>query len=38
MTWLDLPADTAFGIHNLPYGVFSTTPDGRDRRVGVAIG
>jgi fumarylacetoacetase len=27
-----------FGIHNLPYGVFSTAPDGRDRRVGVAYG
>ncbi|MBX6358078.1 MAG: fumarylacetoacetate hydrolase family protein, partial [Micromonosporaceae bacterium] len=26
----------SFGIHNLPYGVFSTSPDGADRRVGVA--
>ena len=24
MTWLDLPADHPFGVHNLPYGVFST--------------
>jgi fumarylacetoacetase len=38
VSWLDLPADTTFGIHNLPYGIFSTTADGRDRRVGVAIG
>ncbi|MFC5994338.1 fumarylacetoacetase [Pseudonocardia hispaniensis] len=36
MTWLDLPADTGFGLENLPYGVFSPA-DGR-RRVGVAIG
>jgi fumarylacetoacetase len=27
-----------FGIHNLPYGVFSTSTDGRDRRIGVAYG
>ena len=37
MTWLDLPADTGFGLDNLPYGIFST-PDSeppdrrRDRR------
>jgi fumarylacetoacetase len=36
-TWLDLPADTGFGLDNLPYGVFSETPDGT-RRVGVAVG
>ncbi len=36
MTWLDLPADTGFGIDNLPYGVFSTP--GTPRRTGVAIG
>ncbi len=36
MTWLDLPADHPFGIHNLPYGVFSTG-DGA-RRVGVRVG
>lgn len=34
--WLDLPADTPFGVTNLPYGVFSTP--GEDPRVGVAIG
>ena len=35
-TWLDLPADTGFGIENLPYGVFSTS--GTAPRTGVAIG
>jgi fumarylacetoacetase len=34
--WLDLPADTGFGIGNLPYGVFSTP--GTPPRTGVAIG
>src|SRR6478672_7535931 len=36
MTWLDLPADHPYGIHNLPYGVFSTP--GTERRVGVRVG
>lgn len=36
MTWLDLPADHPFGVHNLPYGVFSV--DGGERRVGVRVG
>jgi fumarylacetoacetase len=35
-SWLDLPADTPFGVDNLPYGVFST-PD-EEPRIGVAIG
>ncbi|MER8182275.1 fumarylacetoacetase [Kitasatospora sp. NPDC094015] len=37
-TWLAVPAESPFGIHNLPYGVF-TAPDrpGR-RRIGVRIG
>jgi fumarylacetoacetase len=35
-TWLELPADTGFGVGNLPYGVFSTP--GTGRRTGVAIG
>ncbi|MEV4611010.1 fumarylacetoacetase [Kitasatospora sp. NPDC049258] len=37
-TWLAVPADSPFGVHNLPYGVF-TAPDrpGR-RRIGVRIG
>ncbi|QKE85435.1 fumarylacetoacetase [Arthrobacter sp. NEB 688] len=36
MTWFDLPADHPFGLHNLPYGVFSQ--DGGERRVGVRVG
>ena len=36
MTWLDLPADHPFGVHNLPYGVFSTAGD--RPRVGVRVG
>jgi fumarylacetoacetase len=35
-TWLDLPADTGFGLANLPYGVFSGR--GRVRRTCVAVG
>ena len=36
MTWLDLPADHPYGVHNLPYGVFSTPDAGP--RVGVRVG
>ena len=36
MTWLDLPADTGFGLDNLPYGIFSTA-DGAPR-TGIAVG
>jgi fumarylacetoacetase len=36
VTWLDLPADTGFGLDNLPLGIFSTTDDGP--RTGVRIG
>ena len=36
MSWLELPADTGYGLDNLPYGVF-TTP-GSSPRTGVAIG
>ena len=36
MTWLDLPADSPYGIANLPYGVFSTA--GTEPRVGVRVG
>jgi fumarylacetoacetase len=35
-SWLDLPADSGFGIDNLPYGVFSTP--GTAPRTGVAVG
>lgn len=34
--WTDLPADHPFGLHHLPYGVFST--DGVPPRVGVRVG
>nr|WP_199744583.1 fumarylacetoacetase [Actinomadura harenae] len=36
MTWVEVDADSGFGIENLPYGVFRR--DGADARVGVAIG
>ena len=36
MTWLDLPAEHPYGVHNLPYGVFSTPDAGP--RVGVRVG
>ncbi|OIV35425.1 fumarylacetoacetase [Mangrovactinospora gilvigrisea] len=37
--WADLPADTPFGLDNLPYGVFTVRGVERDRpRVGVAVG
>jgi fumarylacetoacetase len=35
--FIPVPADSDFTIHNLPYGIFSRTPEG-ERRVGVAIG
>ncbi|KUL26684.1 fumarylacetoacetase [Actinoplanes awajinensis] len=37
MTWLDLPADTGFGLTNLPYGIFSSGAADLPR-TGVAIG
>jgi fumarylacetoacetase len=36
MTWLDVAPESAFGVANLPYGVFSA--GGRSPRVGVRIG
>ncbi|MBO0876565.1 MAG: fumarylacetoacetate hydrolase family protein, partial [Pseudonocardia sp.] len=36
MTWLDVPPRSAFGVANLPYGVFSAGD--RPPRVGVRIG
>ena len=36
MTWLDLPADSPYGVANLPYGDFSTA--GTQPRVGVRVG
>ncbi|UGQ13721.1 fumarylacetoacetase [Yinghuangia sp. ASG 101] len=35
--WPPAPADHPFGIHNLPYGILTTTEDPA-RRIGVAIG
>jgi fumarylacetoacetase len=34
----DLPADHPFGLHHLPYGVFSTSSSPDRRRVGVRVG
>ncbi|NUU21536.1 MAG: fumarylacetoacetase [Streptomycetaceae bacterium] len=36
-TWPPVDADSPFGVHNLPYGVFTTTEDPTPR-IGVAIG
>jgi len=37
-TWVeDVPDDSPFGLHNLPYGVFNAGSDSA-RRIGVAIG
>ena len=35
-TWLDIPPDTDFSIHNLPFGIYSTKT--QKPQVGVAIG
>ncbi len=37
-TWLDLPADSPYGVHNLPYGVFTAADRPGRRRIGVRIG
>ncbi len=36
-SFIDIAADSDFTLHNLPYGIFSETPEGL-RRVGVALG
>ena len=36
-SFIDIANDSDFSIHNLPYGIFSDTADGK-RRAGVAIG
>lgn len=36
-SFLDIATDSDFSIHNLPYGIFSESADGK-RRAGVAIG
>jgi fumarylacetoacetase len=35
-SWLDIPPDSDFSIHNLPFGIFSTSEKGK--RVGMAAG
>src|SRR5579884_457918 len=38
-TWVDgVPDDSPFGVHNLPYGVFTTATRPEQRRIGVRIG
>jgi fumarylacetoacetase len=37
-TWLDLPEDTAYGLANLPYGVFTTAGADDRPRIGVRVG
>jgi len=36
-SWLDIPADSDFSIHNLPFGIFSKKKKGKTR-AGIAIG
>ncbi len=36
-TWLPIPADSDFSIHNLPFGIFKPTPESTPR-AGIAIG
>ena len=36
-TWLNIPHDSDFSVHNLPFGVFSTKENPR-HRIGIAIG
>ncbi|MBS2964145.1 fumarylacetoacetase [Actinocrinis puniceicyclus] len=39
LTWVDgVPDDSPFGVHNLPYGVFTTAERPERRRIGVRIG
>ena len=37
-SWLASAQDSPFGLHNLPYGVFSTAAEPGRRRIGVAVG
>ena len=36
-TWLNIPHNSDFSVHNLPFGVFSTKENPR-HRIGIAIG
>ncbi|MDT5037877.1 MAG: fumarylacetoacetase [Micromonosporaceae bacterium] len=38
MTWLGLPAGDVFGVHNLPYGVFTVDDPGSTARLGARVG
>jgi fumarylacetoacetase len=38
MTWLELPPDHPYGVHNLPYGVFVRHEKPDEARIGVRIG
>jgi len=35
-TWIDIPKNSDFSIHNIPFGIFSTKDS--KKRVGTAIG
>lgn len=35
-TWLNIPPNSDFSIHNLPFGIFSVS--GKEKRAGIAIG
>ncbi|MDH6575372.1 fumarylacetoacetase [Kitasatospora sp. MAP5-34] len=37
-SWLASAQDSPFGLHNLPYGVFTAPDQPRRRRIGVAVG
>jgi fumarylacetoacetase len=37
-SWLESAQDSPFGLHNLPYGVFTTADQPGRRRIGVAVG
>ena len=37
-SWVDGADDSDFPVQNLPFGIFSHEPTGRDPRIGIAIG
>ena len=38
MTWLAIPQDSPYGIHTLPYGVFTADDEPGRHRIGVRVG
>ncbi len=36
-SWIEIPSNSDFTLHNLPYGIFSTDGDS-EKRVGIAVG